>query len=174
MAKLTYNKKDGQYRLNAPILSLPMDWDKHDLYDEFLFVMEDIGGLKLDCSFVDDDHGYVIFKTSEAKKKFIRAINKKFPKKFKFESLKNIYIGKKCNDVSRLKRFFASDKPKKRSISKIFTLSNYDCGSHVVNGIPCDVCHASFEESMGPINLMVRHFAGLPTGKKIKVTMTVV
>jgi len=57
-------------------------------------------------------------------------------------------------------------------IEKTFTLSVYEKGTHRVTGW-VDDGHASFKESLSPLNLMIESFKYRPLGTKIKVTMVV-
>ena len=55
-------------------------------------------------------------------------------------------------------------------ISKIFTLSVYEKGTHRTTGWVNDG-NASFAESLSPMELMIDSFKYRPLGTKIKVTM---
>lgn len=55
-------------------------------------------------------------------------------------------------------------------IEKTFTLSVYENGTHIIDGW-VDGRHASFNESLSPMELMIKAFEYRPLGTKIKVTM---
>lgn len=60
-------------------------------------------------------------------------------------------------------------------ISKVFTLSIYKGGTHIVEGwgdeIGGNYPDYSFKESLSPMHLMIKSFQYRPLGTKIKVTM---
>jgi hypothetical protein len=62
-----------------------------------------------------------------------------------------------------------------KQVTETFTLSRYDGGKQIKTGvIPKGFeSQASFSETLGPLVSMIRQFAGLPLGTKIKVTMEV-
>jgi hypothetical protein len=59
----------------------------------------------------------------------------------------------------------------KTKISKEFTMSSYEKGSHRTTGWLDIEQRASFAESWSPLELMVDSFRYRPLGTKIKVTM---
>jgi hypothetical protein len=58
----------------------------------------------------------------------------------------------------------------KTKIEKVFTLSEYKNGGHIIDGY-IDGGEPSFAESMSPVHLMIDCFKYRPLGTKIKVTM---
>lgn len=56
-------------------------------------------------------------------------------------------------------------------ISKVFTLSSYERGSHRTTGYIEDPFNASFAESLNPLGRMICAFSLRPLGTKIRVTM---
>lgn len=63
-----------------------------------------------------------------------------------------------------------STKNTETKITKVFTLSSYEKGTHKKTGY-IDDGESSFAESLSPLHLMISSFKYRPLGSKIKVTM---